>query len=201
MSGLRRLQEKMVLALGQHNIPGLRWIIEGFNYYDTQRVKEVGADRAAAEWIVKCGGQIKFAQIDESFDDFNALVKRTAQLDPRRREDNVTLETIRCVDASVTGFGCRHFENLRGIRHVHFIGCKNFHDFGLEYMGQHVGDCLKTLHLESCPRITEFGLEHLNKFSALETLILRQLKSVHGKEKVEQKLRKALPKTDIQINL
>ncbi|CAI2353211.1 unnamed protein product [Caenorhabditis sp. 36 PRJEB53466] len=198
---IQKMKDKFVLALTQHNIPGLRWVLEGFNFYDTQRVKEVGADRAAAEWIVRCGGKIKFAQIDESFDDYNALVKRTAQLDPRLAEDRVTLETIRAEDASVTGFGCRHFENLVGIKQVYFIRCKNLHDFGLEYMGQHVGGHLKTLHIEECPRITEFGLEHLKKFSALETLILRNLKSVHGKEKVEQKLRGALPKTDIQLHL
>ncbi|EGT58444.1 hypothetical protein CAEBREN_06652 [Caenorhabditis brenneri] len=198
---MRKMQEKFVLALGQHNIPGLRWVLEGFNYYDIQRVKEVGADRAAAEWIVRCGGKIKFTQIDESFDDYNCLVKRTAQLDPRLPEDNVTLETIRAEDASITGFGCRHFENLSGIKNVYFIRCKNLHDFGLEYMGQHVGNHLKTLHLEECRRITEFGLEHLKKFTALEELILRNLKSVHGKEKVEQKLREALPKTNIHFEL
>ncbi|KAF1750760.1 hypothetical protein GCK72_017311 [Caenorhabditis remanei] len=191
-----------MLALGQHNIPGLRWVLEGFNNYDIQRVKEVGADRAAAEWIVRCGGTIKFTQIGENFADYNALVKRTAQLDPRRAEDNVTLETIRAEDASVTGFGCRHFENLSAIKNVSFIRCKNFHDFGLEYMGQHVGGHLKNLHIEECRRITEFGLEHLKAFTALDKLTLRNLKGVHGKEKVEEKLRGALPKTtEIQCEL
>lgn len=28
--------------------------------YDRERVKEVGADRAAAEWIVRCEGKVKF---------------------------------------------------------------------------------------------------------------------------------------------
>ena len=30
-----------------------------FFSYDHQRVKEIGPDRAAAEWIVRCGGSIK----------------------------------------------------------------------------------------------------------------------------------------------
>ena len=52
---------------------------------------------------------MKFSQIGESFSDYNVLIKRTAQLDPRIQEDNVTIETIYAKDASVTGFGCRHF--------------------------------------------------------------------------------------------
>ncbi|ETN74547.1 hypothetical protein NECAME_12927 [Necator americanus] len=56
---LLRQQEKFLMALGKHDIPGLRWLLEGFNYYDVQRVKEVGPDRAAAEWVVRCGGAVK----------------------------------------------------------------------------------------------------------------------------------------------
>lgn len=118
---LIRQQEKLSQALGQHNIPGLRWLLEGFNFYDRERVKEVGPDRAAAEWVVRCGGSIKFDRIDDSFSDYNALIKRCAELDPRRPGDLVRLITIRAVDASITGYGCRHFAGLEGIQNVHFI--------------------------------------------------------------------------------
>ncbi|CAD6199972.1 unnamed protein product, partial [Caenorhabditis auriculariae] len=106
---IARIQEKLMLAIGQHNIPGLRWLVEGFNYYDTQRVKEVGAERAAAEWIVRCGGRVRFHSISDEFSDYNALIKRTAELDPRVPADDVVLRSIYAEDASVTGFGCRHF--------------------------------------------------------------------------------------------
>ncbi|VDP03307.1 unnamed protein product [Heligmosomoides polygyrus] len=110
---LIRQQEKFVQALGKHNIPGLRWLLEGFNYYDVSRVKEVGPDRAAAEWIVRCGGSEElcfgFDKIEDTFDDYNALIKRTAELDPRVPNDNVKVTHILAVDASVTGYGCRHF--------------------------------------------------------------------------------------------
>ncbi|CAI5452181.1 unnamed protein product [Caenorhabditis angaria] len=194
---IRKMQEKFMLALGQHNIPGLRWVLEGFNFYDIQRVKEVGADRAAAEWVVRCGGQIKFKQIEENFADYNVLIKRTAQLDPRISADNVTIETIYAENASITGFGCQHFKNLAEIKNVHFIRCKNFHDFGIEYIGKYAGDKLKVLEINECPRITEFGLEHLLKFEKLDRLILKNLKSVHGKEKIAQKLKDALKNTEI----
>uniref|UniRef100_A0A1I7WQA8 ATP synthase subunit s, mitochondrial n=1 Tax=Heterorhabditis bacteriophora TaxID=37862 RepID=A0A1I7WQA8_HETBA len=158
---LIRQQEKFFIALGQHNIPGLRWLLEGFNYYDRQRVKEVGPDRTAAEWIVRCGGSVKFDKIADTFDDYNALIKRTAELDPRIPQDDVKVTHIHAVDASVTGYGCRHFDNLRAIKDVRFVRCKNLHDFGLEYMGKAVGTRVSYLEIDGCPRITEFGLIHL----------------------------------------
>ncbi|KAK6051912.1 hypothetical protein COOONC_10583 [Cooperia oncophora] len=160
---LIRQQEKFVQALGKHNIPGLRWLLEGFNYYDISRVKEVGPDRAAAEWIVRCGGAVKFDKIADTFNDYNALIKRCAELDPRVPADNVKVTHIHAVDASVTGYGCRHFAGLSGIKEVEFVRCDNLHDFGLEYMAKAVGAHLELLKIDGCRRITEFGLAHLEK--------------------------------------
>nr|CDJ86903.1 ATP synthase subunit s, mitochondrial-like [Haemonchus contortus] len=171
---LIRQQEKFVQALGKHNIPGLRWLLEGFNYYDISRVKEVGPDRAAAEWIVRCGGAVKIPA------------------------DNVKVTNIYAVDASVTGYGCRHFEGLLGIKEVHFIRCDNLHDFGLEYMAKAVGTHLEILEIDGCRRITEFGLAHLELCSGLKSLLLSNLKAVHGKDKVLAKLKAALPNTEIR---
>ncbi|CAD6199896.1 unnamed protein product [Caenorhabditis auriculariae] len=68
-------------------------------------------------------------------------------------------------------------------------------------MGDAVGDKLKVLEIDSCPRITEFGLAHVVKFPALKELKLQNLKSVHGKEKVHEKLKRALPNTNINFNV
>ncbi|VDL70066.1 unnamed protein product [Nippostrongylus brasiliensis] len=208
---LIRQQAKFVQALGKHNIPGLRWLLEGFNYYDMQRVKEVGPDRAAAEWIVRCGGAVNIAcrycsifvfgfdNIADTFNDYNALIKRTAELDPRVPADRVKVTHIHAVDASVTGYGCRHFNGLEGIKEVRFIRCDTLHDFGLEYMAKAVGNRLEYLEIEECRRITEFGLVHLETCTALKSLLLCRLKAVHGREKVLQKLKAALPGTEIHF--
>ncbi|CAI4229780.1 unnamed protein product [Auanema sp. JU1783] len=195
-----RQQEKVIQALGQHNIPGLRWLLEGFNYYDVQRVKDVGPDRAAAEWIVRCGGSITFDKIDDSFSDYNALIKRTAELDPRLPQDNVKLTDIDASHSSVTGFGCRHFKGLSGLQNVRFAHCKNLHDFGLETMGEHVGGHLKSLELGSCRRISEFGLAHLKLFKKLEVLKLYDLTGVYKISRSLDQLHEALPNTDIKYS-
>uniref|UniRef100_A0A9J2QAA2 Mitochondrial ATP synthase regulatory component factor B n=1 Tax=Ascaris lumbricoides TaxID=6252 RepID=A0A9J2QAA2_ASCLU len=226
--------DRLRRAIGAHDLPGLRGLLEAFVIcsYDRERVKEVGADRAAAEWIVRCEGKVKFDKLDDLFIDYNELIKKTAELDPRKESDQVHVVSIDATDSSVTGYGCRHFglftalkrllrreaatENrsfrlrgdcyarlfiLAGLSHlkdVRFIRCRNLHDYGLDYMGDAVGKTLLFLQIESCPRITEFGLENLVKFSGLRSLILHDLKRVHGKENVLKMLRKALPHCDVR---
>ncbi|TKR87995.1 hypothetical protein L596_012307 [Steinernema carpocapsae] len=188
-------------ALSSHNVPGLQWLLEGFNFYDKERVKEVGPDRAAAEWIVRCDGKIRFDRIDEAFDDYNALVRRTAELDPRKVEDQVKLVEIDATGSSITAYGCRHFKNLEKIKDVQLINCKSLHDFGLEYIGDEVGDRLLYLQIENCPRITEFGLEHLVKFTGLKSLVLKDLRRVHDQDKVLEQIKRALPNCDVYAHI
>uniref|UniRef100_A0AC35F1T6 Mitochondrial ATP synthase regulatory component factor B n=1 Tax=Panagrolaimus sp. PS1159 TaxID=55785 RepID=A0AC35F1T6_9BILA len=197
---LIRASDSFKNKLASHEIPGLRWLIDGFNFRDMSRLKEIGPDRLAAEWIVKNGGAIKFDKLSTRFDDFNMLIRATAELDPRVPAEQVHLIEIDATDSSVSGFGCYHFEGLNHIKSVAFIRCKSFQDFGLEYMGRYVGDKLSYLTVESCPRITEYGLEHLKKFTALESLILKDLKNVHRPKETIDSIRRSLPKCDIHYS-
>uniref|UniRef100_A0AC34QMU2 Protein arginine N-methyltransferase 1 n=1 Tax=Panagrolaimus sp. JU765 TaxID=591449 RepID=A0AC34QMU2_9BILA len=180
--------------LATHDMIGLRWLIDGFNMVDNSRVKDVGPDRAAAEWVVKCGGKVRFDKIGKTFDDFNMLITATADIDPNVPAEQVHLVEIDATDSSISGFGCMHFEGLKHILDVKFIRCRQLQDFGFEYMANHVGNQLVCLTVESCPRITEYGLAHLERFSALEHLLLKDLKRVYKPEVAVQKLKKALPK-------
>uniref|UniRef100_A0A7E4VWJ9 ATP synthase subunit s, mitochondrial n=1 Tax=Panagrellus redivivus TaxID=6233 RepID=A0A7E4VWJ9_PANRE len=195
-----RASDMVKNKIANHDIIGLRWLIDGFNFRDKSRVKEVGPDRAAAEWIVRNGGNIKFDKLNNRFDDFNVLIRATAELDPRIPSEQVHLIEIDATDSSVSGFGCMHFEGLEHIIAAHFIRCKQLQDFGIQYIGDNVGDRLKLLTLESCPRITEYGLAHLHKFTALESLILKDLKSVYKPEEAIAKLKKNLPYCKIEFS-
>ncbi|CEF69195.2 ATP synthase subunit s, mitochondrial [Strongyloides ratti] len=147
---------KIKNSIASHNFPGLKWILEGFNMVDKQRLKDVGPDRCAAEWIVKCGGKIKFDKMPDIFEDYNALIRATSELDPRDLNDDVKLVWIDATNASITGYGCLHFNGLRDIREVNFVRCKTLHDRGLEYIGMYAGNILKKLQLTECPKITEY---------------------------------------------
>ncbi|CAD5224861.1 unnamed protein product [Bursaphelenchus okinawaensis] len=187
-------------ALVNHNIPGLRWLIEGFNYYDRSRVKDVGPDRAAAEWIVRCGGKVKFDRYRDIFEDYNMLIRVTAELDPAKESGQVRLVMVDGSNSSVSGYGFRHFANITKLESVKLIGCKSMNDTGLEIMGEHMGQYLPHLHLEQCPRITEYGLKHLEKYSGLKQLVLKDLKNVHKPERNVAALQKALPNCELKFS-
>ena len=36
------------------------WFDAAFNKYDPDRIREVGADRAAAEWLLRCGAGVRW---------------------------------------------------------------------------------------------------------------------------------------------
>ncbi|KAI6221780.1 ATP synthase subunit s, mitochondrial [Aphelenchoides fujianensis] len=197
---LIRMGDRVMQSITSHNIPGLRWLIDGFNFYDVQRVKEVGADRAAAEWVVRCGGAVKFDRFKDRFDDYNMLIRATAELDPAKSSDSCHLLEIDATNSCVSGYGCRHFAGLDRLSSVRFVNCKNLQDFGLETVGEHVGRSLPELHLESCRRITEFGLKHVEKFSGLKRLVIRDLPHVYKPERSREALKKALPNCDVQFD-
>ncbi|CAD5231710.1 unnamed protein product [Bursaphelenchus xylophilus] len=195
-----RAADRFKNALVEHNLPGLRFLIEGFNYYDVSRVKDVGPDRAAAEWIVRCGGAVKFDKFNETFDDYNSLIRVLAELDPAKPSDQVILSLIDATNSSVSGYGCRHFAGLKGVQSVKYVGCKSLNDMALEIMGKEVGGYLPFLQLERCPRITEYGIKHLEQYRGLKKLIIKDLKNVHKPDRSLDSLKNSLPNCDITFS-
>ena len=48
------------------------WFDAAFNKYDSERVKEVGIDRAASEWVLRCGGGVTYSN-GNTLRDYNSL--------------------------------------------------------------------------------------------------------------------------------
>ncbi|KAL3120661.1 hypothetical protein niasHT_007953 [Heterodera trifolii] len=180
--------------LGAHDFPFLRGFIHGFNYYDVQRVKQIGAERAAAEWVVRCEGKVKFDHSPHIFSDYNALQRFTSELDPKRESDRVHLVAVDATDSCISGWGCRHFDGLSRLQNVRFVRCKSLTDNGLQMLADSsVSDTLLTLHIEKCPKVTNSGIRHLRKLKVLNSLTLQNLKNVWKPEKILDEIRPNLP--------
>ena len=67
---------------------------------DHSRVAAVGPDRAAAEWVLRLGGSVKFADLDYWNSDYNRL--------PSGGKDTLKLEQIDGSGASITSNGLEH---------------------------------------------------------------------------------------------
>lgn len=54
----------------------------------------------------------RFDKFKDHIDDYNTLIRLTAELDPAKPSDRVKLLEIDASNSSVSGFGCRHFSNF-----------------------------------------------------------------------------------------
>eukprot|EP00731_Ephydatia_muelleri_P027409 Em0019g282a len=129
-----------------------QWINFVFNRVDESRVKEIGPDRAAAEWILRLGGTVKFFSLETWSTDYNRL--------PSGSRDELKLEAIDAAGISMTDNGLEHLAGLRKLQVLNLSGCKYLGDGGLVHLA-HVKDSLKHLDLSCIPSITEKGLPSL----------------------------------------
>ena len=63
-------------------------------------MREVGADRAAAEWVLRLGGSVKFSSREHWSDDYNHI--------PSGSRDTLRLEAIDASGISITSNGLEH---------------------------------------------------------------------------------------------
>ena len=68
---------------------------------DKERIKEVGAERACAEWLLRCGAHVKWKDASVFHTDYNTL----QTLNPR----SVVIEEVNADKAAVMDIGFIHF--------------------------------------------------------------------------------------------
>ena len=73
---------------------------ESFARYDPKRVQEIGPDRACAEWLLRCGGSVRFKNWKSITADYNAI--------PTGSPGQYKVEEIRAVKACITADGLAH---------------------------------------------------------------------------------------------
>lgn len=78
---------------------------------DHSRVADVGPDRAAAEWILRLGGSVKFLSYESWTTDYNRM--------PAEPRERVRLEAINASGISITNNGLEHL----GERKRHQLLC------------------------------------------------------------------------------
>uniref|UniRef100_A0A914WJY9 ATP synthase subunit s, mitochondrial n=1 Tax=Plectus sambesii TaxID=2011161 RepID=A0A914WJY9_9BILA len=164
---------------------------DSFNSLDEDRLKEVGPDRVAAEWILRCGGGIRFSHRPHLITDYNMLPPE---------KDHPTLVGIDATDSTVTGPGFHaHFKLLKGLKELKLANNKYLKDDALANLPL-VKNSLETLNIEHCSHFSESELmRNVKELTNLKSLHLFDLSSVSNREQVVSELKKALPKCDVQF--
>eukprot|EP00048_Salpingoeca_helianthica_P014695 m.223052 g.223052 ORF g.223052 m.223052 type:complete len:180 (+) comp16167_c0_seq1:352-891(+) len=138
--------------------PWESWLSRIWNNYDESRVKMVGADRAAAEWAVKNGGQVFAEGLKDWLSDYNGL------------PDFVRVLSIDARDGDLTDDGLRY---VPGLKHLHTLllrNCKSITDVGLKTISTGAPK-LKLLNV-SGTSVTEKGVQYLSSLPSLQELHL-----------------------------
>ncbi|KAJ3613465.1 hypothetical protein NHX12_019714 [Muraenolepis orangiensis] len=171
------------------------WLNAVFNRVDYERIKTIGPDRAAAEWLLRCGAQVRFLGFERWHRDYNGLP--TGPLGRHK---------IQGIDASESCIMSRGFDHLEGLQHleeVKLTKCIYIEDTCLERMSsmENVQASLRSLEVASCGNVSDKGVIALHKLGNLQRLVLRDLPGVKDREKSLERLQTALPHLDITDDL
>lgn len=187
-----RLQHGDILAQTLHttnpnSIISSLWmrLLGVINQVYTYRIKEVGPDRACAEWLVKNGGAVRWVGSSSNSieKDFNRLPQNVG----------LKIEEIICDDAVVLPNGFGYLAGLKDVKKFTLHKCRFSSDSMLSSLSHHLADSLEHLQISACPRITQTGLDELQHLKKLQTLLLFDLKCIEDKAACVEQLKQKLP--------
>ena len=81
-----------------------QWLMPFFNQVDYSRIKEVGPDRACAEWLLKNGAALKWATSDKFLKDYNSL--------PLSGFRRLKVQEVDATNAAIMEIGFPYFNGL-----------------------------------------------------------------------------------------
>lgn len=157
---------------------------------DEDRRKIVGPDRSCAEWILRNGGKVKWANSLEFEADYNHLPNEEVLL------------KLQEIDATGSTIMCNGFEHLKDCKHLNkFIldKCSYLENHALKEL-HYVRDNLMFLQVSRCGNITETGLLHLVGLQKLKTLIIFGLPYVKERIKILDTLRNDMKQCEVTFD-
>ncbi|XP_005996025.1 ATP synthase subunit s, mitochondrial [Latimeria chalumnae] len=171
------------------------WLNAVFNKVDYERIKAVGPDRAASEWLLRCGAKVKYKGFDKWQQDYNGLP--TGPLGKYK---------IQAIDATESCIMYKGFDYMDGLEHIEKIKlsrCIYIEDVCLERLSKIENLQNSLLHLEiiSCGNVTDRGIISLHNLRNLKYLFLSDLPGVKEREGTLQILQKALPSLQVEPDL
>jgi H+-transporting ATP synthase F0 complex subunit s len=167
--------------------PIFGWLNAIFNQVDETRVKAVGPDLAAAEWLIRCGAGVKWSNTSGFTKEYNALPKHTSE----------KIIAIDATDSCVMSVGFPYLRGLKAVKEVKLNKCYYLDDDSLNYL-KNLKSSLERLEIVSCGNITPTGLEAVKSLKNLKTLVLFDLPEV-PRDQVLPELKAALPSTEINF--
>uniref|UniRef100_A0A3P9K2U9 Distal membrane arm assembly complex 2 like n=1 Tax=Oryzias latipes TaxID=8090 RepID=A0A3P9K2U9_ORYLA len=171
------------------------WLNAVFNKVDYDRIKAVGPDRAAAEWLLRCGAKVRFQGFDRWHLDYNAL--------PTGPLDRYQIQGIDATESCIMVQGFDHLEGLRHVEEIKLCRCVYIQDACLERLSgvENLQQSLLSMEVVSCGNVTDKGVVALHRLRNLESLFLSDLPGIKDKQSTVDRLQRALPRLDVTLDL
>uniref|UniRef100_A0A8D0GD06 Distal membrane arm assembly component 2 like n=1 Tax=Sphenodon punctatus TaxID=8508 RepID=A0A8D0GD06_SPHPU len=171
------------------------WLNAVFNKVDYERIQAVGPDRAASEWLLRCGALVRYHGYDKWQRDYNGLPTGT-----------LGKYKIQAIDATESCIMHQGFDYLDGLEHVEEIKlCKCIYilDACLQRISETatLQKSLLQLQIISCGNVTDQGILALHKLRNLEYLFLSDLPGIREREATVQVLKRSLPSLELKLDL
>ncbi|XP_017876652.1 ATP synthase subunit s, mitochondrial [Ceratina calcarata] len=167
--------------------PFFYWIVLVFNRVDEDRIKQLGPDRACAEWLLRNGASVRWKGFSEKLTDFNALPS----------SGNYYIEAVEANNAGICDVGFAHFEGCKYINEIKLENCEYIDNKAMTCLSI-VKDTLKILEIIDCKRVDDNGLRQLKALKNLERLKVRGLPGIVD-ETIQRELKQALPNCKVNI--
>ncbi|KAG8013141.1 ATP synthase subunit s [Nibea albiflora] len=194
-----RLLSSAVRAAAGHSERSRRhfwgWLNAVFNKVDYERIKAVGPDRAAAEWLLRCGAKVRFQGFDRWQHDYNGL--------PTGPLGRYKIQAIDATESCIMYRGFDHLDGLKHLEEIKFNKCIYIEDACLERLSsiENLQESLYMMEVVSCGNVTDKGIIALHKLRNLEYLFLRDLPGINDKQTTVERLQTALPRLEIALDL
>lgn len=166
-----------------------------FNKVDHDRIRDVGPDRAASEWLLRCGAMVRYHGQERWQKDYNHL--------PTGPLDKYKIQAIDATDSCIMNIGFDHLECVQHVEKIRLCKCHYIEDGCLERLSQleNLRKSLLEMEIISCGNVTDKGIIALHHLRNLKYLFLSDLPGVKEKEKIVQAFKTSLPSLELKLDL
>lgn len=171
------------------------WLNAVFNQVDYERIRDAGPDRAASEWLLRCGAMVRYHGQEKWQKDYNHL--------PTGPLDKYKIQAIDATDSCIMNVGFDYIEGLKHVERIRLRKCHYIEDECLERIGQfeNLQKSLLEMEIISCGGVTDKGIIALRHLKNLKYLLLRDLPGVKNKENLVQAFTTTLPSLELKLYL
>ncbi|XP_014425515.2 ATP synthase subunit s, mitochondrial isoform X2 [Pelodiscus sinensis] len=171
------------------------WLNAVFNKVDYERIKAVGPDRAASEWLLRCGALVRFQGFDKWQQDYNGL--------PTGPLGKYKIQAIDATESCIMYTGFDYLDGLEHVAEIKLNKCIYIQDECLQRISEieSLQKSLLRLMIMSCGNVTDKGVIALHKLTNLEYLFLSDLPGIREKETTVQILKKSMPSLELELDL